>query len=195
MGSTYIEWMVPSSNGQVQSWIGATVALTDATGLLFYDGAFGWGGEFHDFKNFHGRMVAQTVGVGSPEVTARVTTIEDLDETAGLLDSTAGGGDPQLLETVVMDEATARKNLEPSDPAESPGVRNTSQGGVATAEIVVDCAGKVREVGPVISPNSNLVDVARKQMEAMRFKPFLQDGLPVQVITRITLSFEANQAG
>lgn len=193
MGSTYVQWMIPSSNGQAQSWIGATVALTDSTGLLFYDGGFGWGGLFADYKNFHGRMVPRKASVGSPEVTATVVTLEDLVETAGLFD-VQSVGDAQLLETVVVVESNARKNLELSDQAALLAPGSGSQGGVATAEIVVDREGKVREIGPVISPNNNLVGAARQRMEAMRFRPFLQDGVPVQVITRITLSFKANPA-
>jgi outer membrane biosynthesis protein TonB len=66
--------------------------------------------------------------------------------------------------------------------------------GVATAEIVLDREGKVRQVGPVVSANNDLNDFTRQQIEAMRFKPFIQDGVPVQVLTRITLSFKTSRA-
>lgn len=195
MGSTYIEWMIPSSNGQDKSWIGATVALTDSTGLLFYDGGFGWGGLFHDYKNFHGRMVARAVSVGSPEVTAKVVVLEDLKETAGLFDASASGGDAQLLQTVLMSEMDARQHLEPTGPIAWPAVNGGPLEGVATADIVVDRDGKVREVGPVVSANNDLNDFTRQLLLAMRFKPFVRDGVPVQVLTRITLSFKTSRAG
>jgi len=190
MGSTYIEWMIPSTNGQVQSWIGATVALTDSTGLLFYDGGFGWGGLFHDYKSFHGRMVAQKVGVGSPEVTATVVILEELNEAAGLFDVPASGGDAPLLQTVLMNEMDARQNLGPMEPVSWPPVKGGPLEGVTTAEIVIDREGKVREVGPVVSANNDLNDFTRQLFEALRFKPFARDGVPVQVLTRITMSFK-----
>jgi len=193
-GFTYIQWMTPSTNGQVQSWIGATVALTDSTGLLFYDGAFGWGGLFDDYKNFHGRMVPYKVSVGSPEVTAKVMVLEDLKDTAGLFDASASGGDPQLLQTVLKSEMDARQHLDPTGPIAWPAVKSGPLEGVATAEIVLDREGKVRQVGPVVSANNDLNDFTRQQIEAMRFKPFIQDGVPVQVLTRITLSFKTSRA-
>jgi hypothetical protein len=56
--------------------------------------------------------VAQTVSGGEPEVTAKVTTLEDLSQTpAGWFDANANGGDEQPIETVLLDEASLRKNL------------------------------------------------------------------------------------
>ncbi len=194
MGSTYIEWMIPSSNGQSQSWIGATVALTDSTGLLFYDGAFGWGGLFGDYRNFHGRKVPYKVSVGSPEVTAKVVVLEELKETAGLFDTSASGGASPLLQVVLMNELDARQHLEPTDSVKWPAVKNGPVEGVATAEVVVDREGKVREVGTVVSANNDLNAFVRAQIEAMHFRPFVLDGAPVQVLTRITLSFKTSRA-
>jgi Gram-negative bacterial TonB protein C-terminal len=195
MGSTYIEWMIPSSDGKVHSWIGATVALTDSTGLLFYDGAFGWGGLFHDYKNFHGRMVARKVSVGTPEVTAIATVLEPLKETSGMFDTQASGGDAQLLQTVAMNEMDARKHLLPAAPFTWPAAQDGPLEGVATADILIDRAGKVREVVSVVSTNSDLNDAMQQQLEAMRFKPFVQDGVPVQVLTRITMPFKTIRDG
>jgi hypothetical protein len=194
MGSTYIEWMIPSTNGQVQSWIGATVALADSTGLLFYDGAFGWGGLFAGYKNFHGRMVPYKVSVGSPEVTAKVVVLEELKEAAGLFDASASGGDAHLLQTVLMNEMDARQHLEPTGPIAWPAVKGGPPEGVATADIVVDREGRVRDVGPVVSANNDLNDFTLQQLLSMRFKPFVRDGVPVQVLTRITLSFKTSRA-
>jgi len=78
MGSTYFSWTMMSTDGKVEKGMGAGLAVKDSTGLLLYGGGLGWGGSYKDYKNFHDRMVAQTVSVGSPEVTAKVTTLEDL---------------------------------------------------------------------------------------------------------------------
>jgi len=189
-GSTYIQWMIPSTDGQTKSWMGATVALTDSTGLLFYGGGFGWGAIFHDYKKFNGRMVATTVGVGTPEVTAKVTTLEDLQESPGMFDASASGGDPHPIRTVLLDELTARRNLEPMAPVQWPAVKDGPLEGSATTEVVIDREGKVRDVTSIVTQNNALGDVARQYIESMRFKPFLLNGEPVQVVSRITLGFK-----
>jgi hypothetical protein len=40
--------------------MGGDIAIGDSTDLLFNGTGFGWAGLFHDSKNFHGRMVAQS---------------------------------------------------------------------------------------------------------------------------------------
>jgi hypothetical protein len=190
MGTTYIQWMIPSTNGQTPSWIGATVALNDGTGLLFYGEGFGWGAEYKDYRKFHGRMVGQIVNVGDPEVTAKVQTLEDLQETPGLFDATVSGGDAHLLRTLLISEPALRQNLQPMEDAHWPAVKDGPIEGAITAEITVDREGKVREVGTVVSTNGALSNVARKQIEAMRFKPFLLNGEPVQIVARVTLSYK-----
>jgi len=190
MGTTYITWMIPSTNGTAQSWMGATVAITDNSGLLFYGGGSGWGGLFHDFADFHGRLIARTVAVGSPEVTAKITVLEDLQNSPGLFDTSAAGGDPQVLETELLNELELRKNLLPMGDAAWPPLKDGPLEGTVTTEIVVDRAGKVRDLGTLVSTNHGVNDTARAQIQGMRFKPFEQNGTPVQAVSRITLSFK-----
>ena len=47
----------------------------DSTGLLIHGAAPGWGFRGYDYEDFHGRMVARTVSVGAPEVTAKVVVL------------------------------------------------------------------------------------------------------------------------
>jgi TonB family protein len=190
MGTTYITWMIPSSDGTAQSWMGATVAITDNSGLLFYGGGSDWGGLFHDFADFHGRLVPRTVAVGSPEVTAKITVLEDLQDSPGLFDTSAVGGDPQILETEHLDEPTLRKNLLPMKAPVWPALKDGPLEGTVTTEIVVDRTGKVRDVGTLVSTNPGVDDVARAQIVAMRFQPLEQNGAPVQAVSRITLTFK-----
>jgi len=193
-GSTYFSWNEMSTDGTVEKAIGATVAVTDQTGLLLYGGGVGWGAIFHDYQNFHGRMVARTVGVGSPEVTAKVVTLEDLgDVPAGFFDAHAAGGDAQLLDTVIFDELTIRKHLLRMQPVVWPTVRDGRLEGTITATVLLDREGKVRDVGPIVSDNFALNDTARNAMEAMRFTPYLVNGVPVQVRCRITMGFKTTR--
>lgn len=190
MGSTYVSWMIPSTDGQVKSMMGATVAITDKTGLLFYGGGSGWDGLFHDYADFHGRQVPRTVAVGSPEVTAKITILEDLQDTPGLFDTSAAGPDAQSIETVLLDELTLRKNLLPMKDPVWPPLKDGPLEGAVTTEIVVDRAGMVREMGSPVSSNPAMNDAAREQIKQMRFQPFLQNGAPVQVVSRITVGFK-----
>lgn len=75
---TNINWTTTSGTAEVKNILRSYVALHDGTGLLLYAGGFGWGGEFKDYGSFHGRMIARTVNVGDPQVTAKVTMLEDL---------------------------------------------------------------------------------------------------------------------
>lgn len=52
-GSTYFTWAILSTDGNVQKGLGASIAITENTGLLFYGGGSAWGGLYKDYKNFH----------------------------------------------------------------------------------------------------------------------------------------------
>ena len=194
MGNTYLSWAMMSGDGVVQKGLGAGISVTNGTGVLFTAGGLDWGGWFRDYKSFHGREVARTVSWGDPEVTAKITTLEDLGQTpASLFDAGASGGDPQLLETIVLDEASLRKNLLPMQPISWPAVKDGPLEGVLTTRVAIDRSGKVRQISPIISDNPGLSETASAQIGAMLFRPFLHDGSPVQVVSRITLAFKATR--
>jgi Gram-negative bacterial TonB protein C-terminal len=194
-GSTYYSWMSMSSDGTVEKGMGATIAITDATGLLFYCGDLGWGGRYKDYKGFHGRMVGRTVTHGTPEVTARITILEDLREAPAGLFEAGASGDAPLLKTVIVDEKILRKNLLVAEPVTWPPLKDGPLEGLMTTSIVVDRSGKVREIGTIVTDNNAMSDAARQIVGAMQFKPYLQDGVPVQVVSRITMPFKAARPG
>jgi hypothetical protein len=190
-GSTYFTWTMMSTDGKVEKGMGASLAVTESTGLLFYGGGLGWGGLYKDYENFHGRMVARTVSVGSPEVTAKITTLEDLrDVPPGFFDAEAAGGDVPLLRTVEVEETSLREKLLPMQPVEWPPIKDGPLEGAITTKIVVDRTGKVRELGTIVSDNPGLSEAAGKTIRSMQFKPYLQDGVAVQVVSRITMPFK-----
>jgi hypothetical protein len=80
MGTTHFSWAIMSTDGNVEKGMGAGISVTDSTGLLQGGSGMGWGGYYTDYKSFHGRMVAHTVRVGTPEVTAKIITLEDLKD-------------------------------------------------------------------------------------------------------------------
>ena len=194
MGHTYYEWSIMSTDGKVEKGMGATVALTDSTGLLFYAGGFAWGAIYHDYAKFHNRMVGRRVGVGTPEVTARIVTLKDLkDAPASLFDAQAPGGDPHPVNTVLLGELALRRQLVSPVQVTWPTVQNGPVEGVLTTSVCVDRKGNVREVGTIVSDNPGLNDAARKAIFSMHFTPYLMNGEPLQVVSRITMAFKTSR--
>jgi hypothetical protein len=189
-----IDWTTPTGTAEVHNIQRSGVALEVATVRLLYAYGFGWGGDFKDVEKFHGRLVARSVNWGTPEVTAKVVTLEELGEVpAGFFDAEAKGGDLQLLQTVLIDETTLRKNLLPTDPIVWLPIQDGSLEGNVTTNVVVDRAGKVREIGSIVSENSAVNDVGRQRILALQFKPFLQNGVAIQVMSQITLPFKTSR--
>jgi hypothetical protein len=190
----HFSWMMMSTNGEVQKAIGGALAISGDTGLLMYGGGFGWSGEFREPESFHGRMVSRTVNSGTPQVTAKVTVLEDLKETStALFDTSAALGDPQLLRTLLVDEISLRKNLLPMEPPKWPPVKDGPLDGVLTTQVAVDRMGRVREVGSIVTDNPALSEAARETILNMRFKPYPENGQAVQVVSRITMAFKTTR--
>jgi hypothetical protein len=191
---TNINWTTATGTAEVKNIVRSYVALHDGTGLLLYAGGFGWGGEFKDYGSFHGRMVARTLNVGSPQVTAKVTTLEDLGKTpAGFFDATSPGGDAHPLQTALLDETSLRKNLLPADPPHWPPVQDGPLEGNVTTIVIVDREGKVREMESVISENSAMIATGKRAFTAMQFKPFVLNGVPVQAMSQVTIPFKTSR--
>jgi hypothetical protein len=195
MGKQFnIDWTTQTGTAEVHNIQRSGVALEVSTGRLLYAYGFGWGGDFKDVEKFHGRLVARSVSWGTPEVNAKVVTLEELAEVpAGFFDAEAKGADPQPFQTLLIDETTLRKNLVPMDPIVWPRIQDGSMEGNVTTNVVVDRAGKVREIGSIVSENSAVNDIGRQRILALQFKPFLQNGVPVQVMSQITLPFKASR--
>jgi hypothetical protein len=191
---TNLGWIVPSGTSEVHNILREYVALQNSTGLLLYAGGLGWGAEFKDYADFHGRKIARTVNVGSPQVTAKIATLEDLGVIpAGFFDTTGKDGDSQPLQTVLMDETSLRKNLLPIESVSWPPLQDGPLEGNVTSEIVVDREGKVRQIGTLVSENSGVNETGGQAIAAMRFKPFLVGGIPVQVMSQVTIPFKTKR--
>ncbi|MGA9471985.1 MAG: hypothetical protein WBV36_05950 [Terriglobales bacterium] len=189
--TTNLNWITDTGTAEVHNIRRSWVAVQNNTSLLLYGGGFGWSGGFEDYASFHGRMVARTVTSGGTEVTAKVTVLEDLgDASAGLFDAVVQGGDPQPLQTVLIDETTLRKNLLPMDPISWPPLQDGSLQGNFTTDVVVDRDGKVRELGTNIAENNGVIKTGEHAVESMRFKPFVINGVSVQVMSQITVPFK-----
>jgi TonB family protein len=94
---------------------------------------------------------------------------------------------------VIVEERVLRKNLLAMDTVVWPPLKDGPQEGMMTTSIVVDRAGRVREIGSIVTDNNAMSEAARKIIAAMQFAPYLQNGVPVQVVSRITMSFKATR--
>jgi len=186
---TNLNWTTPSGTSQVPNILRSSVALQSSTGLLLYAGGLGWGAEFKDYKNFHGRMVARTVSVGSPQVTAKITTLEEWAHIPPGFFETEGKAGDSPLRTAVLDETSVRKNLLPEEPVSWPPLQDGPLEGNVTTQLVIDRDGKVRDIGVIVSENPAIQVAGRKAASSLRFQPFLVDGVPVQVMTQFTMPF------
>jgi hypothetical protein len=174
--------------------MGAAIALNTRTGLLNYGGGLGWGEELMSYQDFHGRQVARIVKAGRPQVTARVTLLQDLGPVAaGFLDIPSSSAGSETLRTIVVDERSLRNHLLEGASMIWPPVKNGPLEGVLSTTIVVDRAGTVREVGTIVSGNPTLSDAASRFFRNMRFRPYVVDSTPVQVVSRVTLPFRTTR--
>jgi hypothetical protein len=193
-GQTNLDWNQTSGFADAQSNGKGHMALMNQTGLLFFSGGLGWSGEYHDFRDFHGRMIAFTVDSGTPQLTAKVSVIEDLKSPSkDLFDTSAPGGDPQLIETVAVDEAELRKNLISQKPFSWPQLADGPLEGVVWTEVVIDRNGKIHEMLPPIADNAGVKSAADQGFRAMQFQPILRDGAPVQAISKLSVPFKTTR--
>jgi hypothetical protein len=191
--SIHVSWTQSSTDGTVEKTMGCGISVDGRTGLLSFGSCLSWSAGLKDFKGFHGREVARTVQVGSPEVTATVTTLEDLGNLnlpSDFFATSAAGGDLHPLHTIVIGELALRRNLQNNEPFQWPPVKDGPLQGILTTEVVVDRAGSVRAVGSILSDNPALSEFASKSIWDMKFAPYLVDGEPVQVVSRITMPFK-----
>jgi hypothetical protein len=189
-GSIYLNWEKPLPMDMQPSK--EVVAVTDASGLLFYDGGLGWGALFKDYASFHGRDVPRTVSQGSPEVTVRIVVLEDLPSVpAGWFDATGPGGEPNPIRFIAADRTDLSVDL--ADPAPElvwPEEPNTRPDGVIWTNLVLDREGHVREPFSTISDNPAINGFIHDYLAGLHFKPMIQDGQSVQVVRHVVLHFE-----
>ncbi|MCL2661467.1 MAG: energy transducer TonB [Acidobacteriaceae bacterium] len=185
MGYTSANWGPTKDYAEEQAIDEGHIDVSDKTGLLLSAYGPGFGGEYHDFKDFHGRMIAMTVG------SAKLSILEDLGPTpSGFFDTNALGGDQHPIRTITVSEDELRSHLI-SEPAFSwPPVKDGPFEGVVWTKVMLDRAGNIRDMYNPISDNPGLIDAAQAGFKAMRFKPILRDGVPVQATGRISVKFK-----
>jgi hypothetical protein len=193
-GRLSVDWIARSGTPETPNIQRSSISLDPKTGLIVFAFGFGWGAELKNYQRFHNRNVARTVSWDTPQVTAQISTLEDLGTvSARFFDTGAPAGDPQPMRTELIDEVTLRKNLLPMGPITWPALQDGVLQGNVTTNIVVDREGMVREVGSVISENNAINSAGREAAMSLRFRPFVVNGIPEQVVSQVTLPFKTTR--
>ncbi len=189
---TNIDWNVTTNFDNEQANGKGDIALIDKTGLLSFTDGPGFDGNYHDFKDFHGRMIAYTVASGYVEVTAKVSVLEDLGAVPdSFFDTNLPSGDAHPIDTLVLSEEDLRKNLILGTNFNWPTLANGPLEGVVWTEVVLDRTGRIKEMIPPIADNPGVQDAAEAGFKSMQFQPILRNGVPVQATGRISVRFKA----
>ena len=187
-GQIVARWDIPGTDGAITKPIKASVAVSRQSGLFTYGGDLDWDVALHDFAEFHGEQIARrlTAQAGrGPTLTARVTLLEDLGTPDPKLFHIAKATPPkQQLRVIVVPELEMRKLLITSTKPEWPAA---TRPGAIVMRIVVDRTGQVRSVDDFYSDDPAAQPAAEAAVLQWRFRPYLDHGTPVQVISTVTL--------
>jgi TonB family protein len=184
-----------SSCARLQSKEGYLVfCFKSARGLLGSVVTPGYDAEFREYQAFKDRQVARRI-IFNPEpgttIEAKIVELNELDSADESLFAIQQPTDPQnRLTSMRVSEETARKLLLNAPDIVWPAVGKNPISGRMALYISVDKGGHVREVWPEGSDNSDLEDYARDQVRKWRFKPAAANGVPVQMETVLTFTFQ-----
>jgi len=87
---TDLNWTTPSGTAEIHNILRSWVALENTTGLPPDAGALRWGGEFKDYADLHGRMVARTGERGDTSGNGKNTVRIVTQGALGVVTGTAG---------------------------------------------------------------------------------------------------------
>lgn len=187
-GQIVAKWEIAGGDGSVSKAIQASVAVSRQTGLFTYGGDLDWDVALHDFAEFHGVQVARrlTAQAGhGPTLTARITLLEDLGtSTTGLFRVRRPTPLRQQLRVLVVPERELRRQLVTQVSPQWPA---STRPGAMVMRVVVDRAGQVRSVDDFYSDDAAAQPAAEAAVLQWRFRPWLDGGAPVQVISTLTL--------
>lgn len=194
-------WEVAHGSGDEAFSTYATMCFNpDGTALRIFAEPVGL--ELSDYKEFGNKRIAWQLKVspgGRSEVTALVSVLEPLEkeEHSGsgapipdLFDAPADTGFASRIRFLSVPESA----LIPADSPERPPLSWPSSytfpiSGVIAVRVQIDRAGNVREFPSAISKNQAINAGAIAQIKDWKFKPYLVDGSPVEVLTTLHVPF------
>jgi hypothetical protein len=198
-GQIVTSYKIPTSDGAgVTGSLDASVAIDRQSGLMIYGGNLDWDVALHDFAPFHNLQVPRRLTAqaqGGPRLTAQVTLLEDLSPAgAAGIRVTKPTPAAQRLRVVVVPEPELRKLALNTPAPHWPDVAEGALSGTMTMRVVVDRSGQVQSIDNFFCNNPALQAAAEQQLLSWRFRPYLDHGTPVQVISTLTFAYNVSRA-
>ena len=192
-GQIRAAWQIPGTDGITTKTIAASIAISRDTGLMVYGGDIDWDVALHEYEDFHGKQIARRLTAqsqGGPQLTAKITLLQDLpDSEKRLFLIHKSTPRKKQLRVLVVPEMKLRKlSLETPAP-HWPNLLSGARRGAMVMRVVVDREGNVRSIDDFFSDNPGLQQAAQEQLLKWHFRPYLDHGAPVQVISTLTFSF------
>jgi hypothetical protein len=154
------------------------------------------------YQKFGDKRIARQLNVwpgDRSEVTATVTVLEPLEKwkhsgsgtpISNLFDAPGDTGLASRVRFVSVPESALATSDSPARPPLSwPSSYTFPVNGVIAVRVQIDRAGNVREFPSAISKNQAINGGAVAQIKNWKFKPYLVDGSPVEVVTTLHVPF------
>jgi Gram-negative bacterial TonB protein C-terminal len=188
-----------SSDGTVTVSWGGRIEF-DANGLLTWISSTEFSAAFKNYQAFHGKSVARFIETFPPvprgDVNTQITELTDLkDPDESIFAVPSPTPLEQQIRTVQIPEVEYRKLAIDPPVMKLPPVKVQPTSGAFATYIVTDRNGKVRDCKFIISNNMSISDDATELVKQWHFKPFLVDGVPVQVGTTMTFAYDTEIVG
>lgn len=194
-----IKFAPGGTDGMVSmSWTG-DVRLDSLPGVLTWISATGFTASYGQFQPFHNKLVPRVVETfpwvprGWLSTRVELQDLAQIDER--LFDIPNPSPASQHIETVQVPEVEYRKLAINSPVVKWPTVKTRPTTGSLVVQIVTDRQGRVRDCHFVISHNMSLGQASEELVKKWRFKPYLVNGVPVQVRTTMTFAFDTTMEG
>jgi Gram-negative bacterial TonB protein C-terminal len=188
-----------SSDGTVTVSWGGRIEF-DPTGVLTWISSTESSAGFKNFQPFHGKSVARFIETFPPvprgDVHTQITELTDLKDPDESMFAVPSPTPPeQQIRTVQVPEVEYRKLAIDPPVMKWPPVTVRPTSGTLVTYVVTDRNGKVRDCEFIISNNLSIGDGAVELVKGWHFKPFLVDGVPVQVGTTMTFAYDTEIVG
>jgi len=192
----------PYIYGCAQQQVGSSPAQIGAFSVFCFQGwrellesvvTPGYDAEFHDYQRFEGKLVARRIVTDPEPGTTIEATITNLEVLSNSDNNCFAVEQPTPLASrftsARVDQTILRSAAVRAPNIIWPSVRDGKTSGAMSMYVSVDREGRVRETWPLNSDNARLDDAARAQVMKWRFRPIVQNGVPVQAESIFTLAF------
>jgi hypothetical protein len=155
----------------------------------------GYDAEFKNFHEFGNKQVPRRIvrhpapGITIQGTVTQLDGLQEADEQMFVIDQSTPPQD--RITRVRIDEETLRRLSLTSTAVDWPYVGGPVTGGCAVY-VSADRSGHIREVWPGGCDNTGLENPLRDQVMKWQLKPDTENGVPVQVESRLTFGFKMN---